>query len=179
VPVTDPATLAGLGLAAGDYPLGITRAENLNRVRIHGVEFSTHWEFAPDWHVWGSLAYARGRDRQTGRHLNSVAPLTGLVGVSLAREHVGADLTLRMAKARDRVADDANDFKAPGYGLMDLSGYWQPENLHGVKFQLGVFNVLNKTYWNALNVPSGALAQPASYYTERGRSLRASVSWQY
>jgi len=179
VPVTDPTTLAELGLAAGDYPLGVTRAENLNRVRIHGVEFSTHWEFAPDWQVWGSLAYTKGKDRQTGRALNSVAPLTGLVGISLAREHVGADLTLRMVKARDRVADDANDFKAPGYGLMDLSGYWQPENLRGVKFQLGVFNVLNKTYWNALNVPSGTLAQPAAYYTERGRSLRASVSWQY
>jgi len=176
VPV-DAAALPALGLGAGDYPLGVTRAQNLNRVRIHGVEFSTHWEFAPDWRVWGSLAYAKGRDRQTRRYLNSVAPLTGLLGVSFTRENMGADVTLRMVEARDRVADEINDFKAPGYGLLDLSAYWQPER--GVRLQLGVFNVLNKTYWNALNVPNGALAQPARYYTESGRSLRAAVSWQY
>lgn len=178
VAVTDAATLAAIGLDLADYPLGVTRTENRAKVQIYGAELAAHWQFVPHWRLWGSLAWANGEDRQTNQRLSSVAPITSLLGLSYARDRYGADLMLRAAASRDKVENDG-DFEAPGYGVVDLTGWWQPAELQGVKLQAGLFNALDKQYWNALNVPTGTLAQPDDYYSEVGRNFRVSASWQY
>jgi len=85
---------------------------------------------------------------------------------------------LRTAAARTKTASNT-DFKAPGYGVVDLTAYFEPKALGGLRLQAGLFNALNKKYWNAISVPNGALAQPADYYSESGRSIRAAIVWQY
>ncbi|PYC28256.1 TonB-dependent receptor [Aquipseudomonas alcaligenes] len=172
------AELAAIGLSAADYPMGVTRTENRARVQIYGAEVAAHWEFVPHWKLWGSVAWANGEDLETNQRLSSVAPITSLLGLSYARDQYGADLMLRAAAARDKV-ENAGDFEAPGYGVVDMTGWWQPAELKGVKFQAGLFNALDKQYWNALNVPTGTLAQPDDYYSEVGRNFRVSASWQY
>ena len=172
------AELAAIGLSAADYPMGVTRTENRARVQIYGAEVAAHWEFVPHWKLWGSVAWANGEDLETNQRLSSVAPITSLLGLSYARDQYGADLMLRAAAARDKV-ENAGDFEAPGYGVVDMTGWWQPAELKGVKFQAGLFNALDKKYWNALNVPTGTLAQPDDYYSEVGRNFRVSASWQY
>ncbi|MDG1579908.1 TonB-dependent hemoglobin/transferrin/lactoferrin family receptor [Pseudomonas sp. GOM6] len=172
------ADLAAIGLDSADYPYGVTRTENRAKVQIYGAELAAHWEFAPHWQVWGSVAWANGEDRQTNQRLSSVAPISSLLGLSYERDQYGADLMLRAATARDKVETDG-DFKAPGYGVVDLTGWWQPAELKGVKLQAGLFNAFDKQYWNALNVPTGTLAQPDDYYSEVGRNFRVSASWQY
>ncbi|SNS69393.1 TonB-dependent hemoglobin/transferrin/lactoferrin family receptor [Pseudomonas segetis] len=174
----DSQQVADLGLDAADYPFGVTRTENRDKVRIYGAEATAHWGFSKDWKLWGAVAWARGEDRKTNQDLNSVAPLTTTLGLSYEHERFGSDLMLTAASARDKVETDA-DFKAPGYGVVDMTAYWQPAALDGVKLQAGVFNILDKKYWNALNVPDGALVQPDDYYSEVGRSVRVSASWQY
>ena len=172
------AELAAIGLSAADYPMGVTRTENRARVQIYGAEVAAHWEFVPHWKLWGSVAWANGEDLESNQRLSSVAPITSLLGLSYARDQYGADLMLRAAAARDKV-ENAGDFEAPGYGVVDMTGWWQPAELKGVKFQAGLFNALDKKYWNALNVPTGTLAQPDDYYSEVGRNFRVSASWQY
>lgn len=172
------AELAAIGLSAADYPMGVTRTENRARVQIYGAELAAHWQFVPHWKLWGSVAWANGEDLETNQRLSSVAPITSLLGLSYARDQYGADLMLRAAAARDKV-ENAGDFEAPGYGVVDMTGWWQPAELKGVKFQAGLFNALDKKYWNALNVPTGTLAQPDDYYSEVGRNFRVSASWQY
>lgn len=174
----DASELAAIGLSSADYPYGVTRTENRAKVQIYGAEATAHWEFVPHWKLWGSLAWAEGEDRETNQYLSSVAPLTGLLGLSYERDQYGADLMLRAAAARDKVENDG-DFEAPGYGVVDFTGWWQPAELKGVKLQAGLFNALDKQYWNALNVPTGTLAQPDDYYSEVGRNFRVSASWQY
>lgn len=172
------AELAAIGLSAADYPMGVTRTENRARVQIYGAEVAAHWEFVPHWKLWGSVAWANGEDLESNQRLSSVAPITSLLGLSYTRDQYGADLMLRAAAARDKV-ENAGDFEAPGYGVVDMTGWWQPAELKGVKFQAGLFNALDKKYWNALNVPTGTLAQPDDYYSEVGRNFRVSASWQY
>lgn len=172
------AELAAIGLSAADYPMGVTRTENRARVQIYGAELAAHWEFVPHWKLWGSVAWANGEDLESNQRLSSVAPITSLLGLSYTRDQYGADLMLRAAAARDKV-ENAGDFEAPGYGVVDMTGWWQPAELKGVKFQAGLFNALDKKYWNALNVPTGTLAQPDDYYSEVGRNFRVSASWQY
>ncbi|MFG0419337.1 TonB-dependent hemoglobin/transferrin/lactoferrin family receptor [Pseudomonas sp. zjy_8] len=169
------------GFQAGEFPTFFEVMANRDKVRIYGAEGSAHWQFMPSWQLWSSIAWAVGKDRETRQHLNSVAPLTGTLGLSYTRQRHGADLMLTAARRRDKVENDS-DFKAPGYAVVDLTGYWQPAALDGVKLQAGLFNLFDRKYWNALNVPSAAgrsTPQPVDYYSEPGRTFRVSASWQF
>lgn len=169
------------GFQPGEFPTFFEVMENRDKVRIYGAEGTAHWQFAPSWKAWSSVAWAVGKDRETRQHLNSVAPLTGTIGLSYTQQRYGADLMLTAARARNKV-ENAGDFKAPGYGVVDLTGYWQPAALEGVRLQAGLFNLFDKHYWNALNVPSTGgrtSPQPVDYYSEPGRSFRVSASWQF
>ncbi|CAB5517591.1 Vitamin B12 transporter BtuB [Achromobacter anxifer] len=173
----------------GQYPLGVTGNVNRAKVRIYGAEASAHWKFSPGWRTWGSLAWAVGKDEGTGQYLNSVAPLKAVLGVGYSRDVWGVDAMLTTALKRDKVeypeataTAPSPDFQAPGYGVLDLMGYWRPAAVKGLQVQAGVFNVFDKKYWEAINVPTaGAIVIPRAvdWYTEPGRSLRVSLTYQY
>lgn len=174
---------------AGQYPLGITGNVNRAKVRIYGAEASAHWKFAPGWRTWGSVAWTVGKDEGTGQYLNSVAPLKAILGVGYGRDVWGVDALLTTALKRDKVeypdgppAADNADFQAPGYGVVDLMGYWRPAAVKGLQVQAGVFNLFDKKYWEAINVPTAgtqALPRTVDWYTEPGRSVRVSLTYQY
>lgn len=174
---------------AGQYPLGITGNVNRAKVRIYGAEASAHWKFSPGWRTWGSLAWAVGKDENTGQYLNSVAPLKAVLGLGYSRDVWGVDAMLTTALKRDKVeypdgppAAANADFQAPGYGVVDLMGYWRPAAVKGLQVQAGVFNLFDKKYWEAINVPTaGSIALPRTvdWYTEPGRSVRVSLTYQY
>lgn len=178
----DGATSNALGLNPTTYRYGVTRWENRNKVKIYGAEARSHWQFANHWKVWGNAAWAVGKDEKTNQHLNSIAPLTAIVGLSYVRNNYGADLMLTTAVKRNKV-EDKNDFKAPGYGVVDLTTYWEPNQVKGLRLQAGVFNLMDKKYWNALNVPdakdTSITLQPYDFYSEPGRSVRVAVSYQF
>ncbi|MGY6272540.1 TonB-dependent hemoglobin/transferrin/lactoferrin family receptor [Achromobacter denitrificans] len=173
----------------GQYPLGVTGNVNRAKVRIYGAEASAHWKFSPGWHTWGSLAWAVGKDESTGQYLNSVAPLKAVLGLGYSRDAWGVDAMLTTALQRNKVEyPDATatapnpDFQAPGYGVVDLMGYWRPAAVKGLQVQAGVFNLFDKKYWEAINVPTAgasAIPRPVDWYTEPGRSVRVSLTYQY
>ncbi|OWT56774.1 TonB-dependent hemoglobin/transferrin/lactoferrin family receptor [Candidimonas nitroreducens] len=173
----------------GLYPLGVTGYVNRAHVRIYGAELSGHWQFQPGWHVRGALAWADGRDQDTGQHLNSVAPLKIVAALGYGTEHWGAEGIVTAARPRHQVeypqaTADAPyaDFQAPGYGLLDLTAWWKPTAVKGLRVQAGVYNVFDKKYWNALDVPTAggsAIPLPVDTYTQPGRSLRVAVTYRY
>lgn len=164
--------------ASTEFPIGgVTGYENLDHVRIYGVELSGEWRFADKWRTWGSFAWAHGEDTDTGDYLNSVAPLRAIVGLGYAAETWGSDVSVTMAAARNKVSDGG--FKAPGYGLVDATVWWEPEQIEGLKVQAGVFNIFDKKYWNAIDVPDGVTVADADYYTETGRSFRISLTKKF
>ena len=164
----------------GDFPVnGIEGYTNLNRVHIYGVELSGEWQFTDNWRTWGSFAWSHGKDTDANQHLNSVAPLRAITGLGYATEHWGTDVSLTMAAARNKTSD--NGFKAPGYGLVDATFWWEPEQVEGLKIQAGVFNIFDKKYFNATDVPDLTAAQLAArdFYSETGRSFRVSVTKKF
>ncbi|MDP9836516.1 hemoglobin/transferrin/lactoferrin receptor protein [Neorhizobium huautlense] len=164
----------------GDFPInGIEGYANLNRVRIYGVELSGEWRFSDNWRTWGSFAWSHGKDTGTDKYLNSVAPLRAITGLGYAAENWGTDVSLTMAAARNKTSD--NGFKAPGYGLVDATFWWEPEQVEGLKIQAGVFNIFDKKYFNATDVPDLAPARLAAqdFYSETGRSFRVSVTKKF
>ncbi len=112
-----------------------------------------------------------------------------MLGLGYARDQWGVDALLTAARKRDKVSyPDAGpgvrypDFQAPGYGVVDLMAYWRPAAVKGMQLQLGVFNLFDKKYWEAINVPTAgatAIPRPVDWYTEPGRSVRLSLTYQY
>ena len=171
------------------YPYFVQSYENLEKVRIYGVEAKGSWKFSHGWRAYGSLAWADGRNQNTGQNLNSVAPLTAIAGIAYSQEQWGAKAQVTAAAARNNVTYPETsasvpyaDFQAPGYGIADLTAYWKPAQVKGLWLQAGVYNIFNKTYWNALSVPTaGSVAIPRAidFYTSPGRSFQASLIYQY
>lgn len=163
----------------GLYPMGVTTTINRSRVRIYGAEASGRWQMTPQWYGRAAVAWSRGKDLDSGTPLNSIAPLKGSLAVGYETATWGAETALVVAKRRSRV-ESSDDFKAPGYGVTDFSAWWTPAGIQGLRIQAGVYNVFDKKYWDALNVPnSGRDLAPVAYYTEAGRSWRIGISYQY
>lgn len=171
------------------YPLFVQSYQNLADVRIYGIEARGEWNFHANWSVFGSLAWTVGKDRATDSYLNSVAPLTAIFGVAYSTEQWGVRAQMTAAAQRSNVtypnataAFPNPDFQAPGYGVVDLTAYWKPAHVKGLTVQAGVFNLFDKTYWNALDVPTAgvnAIARPIDAYTQPGRNFAVSLTYQY
>ncbi|TCR92097.1 TonB-dependent hemoglobin/transferrin/lactoferrin family receptor [Rhizobium sp. BK376] len=156
----------------GTYPLGITEYFNRANVRIYGFEANAHKTFNNGIHINGAFAYANGRDMDTGEYVNSVAPAKGSIGVGYATDTWGTDVTF-IAAARD-FDKSGNTYRVPGYGIVDLTGWWQPEKLKGLRVNAGVYNVFDQTYYDALNT-QGTLSQAREFYSEPGRTFKISL----
>lgn len=186
----DMVTLAPPG---GEYPVaGISGYTNRNKAQIYGVELSGEWRFHENWRTWGSLAWSRGKDTDKDDYLNSVAPLRGIIGLGYSTETWGTDLSVTLAAARDKVSRGTTSagqtvgkgFTAPGYGLVDATIWWEPEkigdiDLNGLRVQAGIFNIFNKKYWNALDVPADTKLAARDYFSEPGRTFKISISKKF
>lgn len=158
--------------------------ENRRDVRISGAELKARKSFSNGFFVESSLAVAYGEYGDTGARLRSVAPLKSLVGLGYEQESWGAQMTGIFSAA---MPDDhvANTFDAPGYGVFNLSGWWEPEQVKGMRIQAGVYNIFDKTYWNAVGVASvnpnsvGSANQPVAFYSEPGRTFKISLTQKF
>lgn len=167
-----------------DFPTGYNSWANRDRVQITGAELSGRQDFANGIFVHGSLAYAYGKDQETGEFIRTVAPFKSIIGVGYQQENWGADLTGIFA-AGMRDDHKSTTFDAPGYGIANLTGWWEPEKLNGLRIQAGVYNIFDKTYWNAVGVrdvnpdTQSNINQPVAYYTEAGRSFKISLTQRF
>lgn len=172
----------------GDPTYGsLTQYQNLDRVHISGVEFSLRKDFDSGFFVHTGGAYAYGEDKDTGDYLRSVLPFKGVVGVGYEQVNWGADLSL-IAAAGMRDDDNVATFDAPGYGVVDLTAWWEPEQFKGLRIQAGVYNIFDKTYYdavemkdfNATTVPANNNTnQPIEFYSEAGRTFKISLTQKF
>lgn len=159
---------------------------NRARVTIWGLEAKGEYLLAQNWTLAGSIAYANGEDTTLDQPLNSINPLTGVVGVrydnvSPSWGAFGGALNMT-AVSKKSTSDIANvggvaPFPTPGYATVDLTGYWTLTKY--VKLAAGVFNIFDKKYWNWSDVNTGVVPGTGAYldrYTQPGTN--ASVSLQ-
>jgi len=168
----------------GLYPQGgITSFRNIPRAEISGVEANMQYAFAPNWLVRGSFAYTRGKNTTDHVYLNSIPPVQGIVAVAYGTDVWGAELSTKIAGRRDHVAAIAGSnagFKAPGYAIFNATAWWRPlPQIADLELQVGVYNIFDRKYWDATNVPTGVLAQARDYYSEPGRTVKATLKYQF
>lgn len=161
---------------------------NLPQATISGIELKSRKEFRNGMFVEGSLAYTYGESENSSGQkyqLRSVAPFKGIASVGYEQETWGTQLTGIFSEGMYR-DNNASTFDAPGYGVFNLTGWWEPEQTKGLRIQAGVYNLFDKTYWNPVGVatvnPAGASSsanQPTGFYTEAGRTFKISLTQRF
>jgi len=161
-------------------PLIVFQSQNIAEATIYGAElkagvdfgaFSDAWE---GWSLRGAAAWSRGEDETADVPLDSVDPLTATLGVAYERDAWGMELAGRFVDRKDRVSDPSL-YQQPGYAVLDLYAHWA--FAPGAKFNVGVFNLADREYVAAGDVPPlSAASINADRYTSPGRNMAVSVS---
>lgn len=168
----------------GLYPQGgITSFRSIPRAEIQGVEINGQYAFAQNWLVRGSFAYTRGVNETNNTFLNSIPPVQGIVAIAYGTDSWGAEVSTKLAGKRDDVAATTGTnagFRAPGYAIFNASAWWRPmPQIADLELQVGVYNIFDRKYFDAVNVPTGTLAQARDYYSEPGRTVKATLKYQF
>ncbi|MCJ9753528.1 TonB-dependent hemoglobin/transferrin/lactoferrin family receptor [Neorhizobium sp. BETTINA12A] len=180
--VTDTTTLWTNPSTGG--PGSIFTYRNRANVEISGVEAKIRKEFANGFFTHASLAYAFGRDTDTNEYIRTVAPFKAILGVGYNQETWGTELTGIFSTGMRPDGQD-NTFEAPGYGIANLTGWWEPEQAKGLRVQAGVYNIFDTRYYNAVGVRGinpntvSSTNQPVAFYSEPGRSFKLSLTQRF
>lgn len=172
------------------------QSNNIKHATIKGAEVRGRLDLdlfgAPQGlYTQGSVAYAHGRNNDTGEPLNSVNPLTGVFGLGYDRDDYGTLLSWTLVKKKDRV-DDSNfnspdgvssQFKTPGFGILDLTGFYKVTD--DVTVSGGLYNLTDKKYWRwddvrgYDSVGEAAVISPANLdrLTAPGRNFAVNLVW--
>jgi hemoglobin/transferrin/lactoferrin receptor protein len=172
------------------------QSNNIKHATIKGVELKGRLDLdafgAPQGlYSLGSVAYAYGRNDDTGQPINSVNPLTGVFGLGYDQDNYGGLLSWTLVKRKTRVDDtnfhspdgSASSLKTPGFGMLDMTGYYKVTD--DVTLSGGLYNLTDKKYWlwddvrGYDGVGEAGVTAPASLdrLTQPGRNFAINVVW--
>jgi hemoglobin/transferrin/lactoferrin receptor protein len=166
-----------IGLDSG---ISLFQNRNIGAARVYGAEASAVWLISDQWQLRGAVAYAHGDDKEAGVPLDTIDPLTGVLGLRYAAtgNRWGVETVLTLADEKERVSAD-DKVTANGYGLVDLFGHYNVTN--HVTLRAGVFNLLDKQYARWANI-QGFDATDASAIArarETGINFRLGMNVQF
>ena len=177
------------------------QANNIKRATIKGAEFKgrlnlDHFGAVDGLYSLASVAYQHGRNDDTGQPLNSVAPLTGVMGLGYEQARRGVQLSWTLVKRKNRVDDTqfyapdgrSTGFRTAGYGVLDLTGFYKLTN--DLTLNAGLYNLTDKKYrqWEDVRKyasvgsngqSEAAVTQPANLdrLTAPGRNVAINLVW--
>lgn len=163
--------------------LMVFQSRNVSRARIYGGEFKGGIDLGAlagwsGWSLRAAAAWSHGQDLTADVPLDTVDPLTGILGLAYDAQAWGVELAGTFARRKDRVSN-ASYFRPAGFGVADLLAHWN--FAPGARVNVGVFNLGDRKYFNPGDVPVGTLASSATLdrYTSSGRSVSASLTVEW
>lgn len=160
--------------------LNLFQDRNVGEARIYGAEASGVWRISDQWQVRGAIAYALGDDKEADVPLDTIDPLTGVLGVrySAADDRWGIETILTLVDEKDRVSA-ADRTTATGYALLDLIGHFNITDK--VTFRAGAFNLSDKQYarWTNIQGLAAADAKAIARAQEAGINFRVGMNIQF
>lgn len=163
-----------------EYPDGLTTFRNLDKARIAGIELKAHHNFVNGFNVHGTLAYSKAMNLDDDIALSSSQPFKGVFGVGYNTETWGVDTSVVAAGYLNQTISTragATTRRLPGYGIVNLTGWWEPTQLNGTRLQAGVYNIFDKGYYDAMNLST--VANVTERYTEAGRYFKLSLTQKF
>ena len=168
--------------------LTVTTKQNISRAKIKGLELKGQLWLdealnAPSGTTLrASLAYARGKNSERNEPLNSVAPLTAVIGLGYDAPSTiwGGEInwTIVDGKKTSQVSDSESVYITPGFGVLDLTAYYSPAR--DLTLRAGLFNITDKKYWSWNNTRTIDPAnQNMDRYSEPGRNISFSAKYTF
>lgn len=172
------------------------QSNNIKHATIKGLELKGRLNLdtfgAPSGlYTQGSVAYLYGRNDDSGEPLNSINPLTGVFGLGYDQDQYGALLSWTVVKRKTRVDSTSfntpdgtsTQFKTPGYGVLDLAGFYKVTD--DLTVNAGLYNLTDKKYWQwddvrgYDSVGEASVTQPANLdrLTQPGRNFAINLVW--
>ncbi|UTW00199.1 TonB-dependent hemoglobin/transferrin/lactoferrin family receptor [Marinomonas rhizomae] len=169
-----------LGTSAA-FSLGEYTNQNLTHVVIKGVEIKGNLNLSKSidalgdgWSLNGAIAYAEGDNLEDNEPLDSISPLSAVVGLGYdaPSEQWGGKLNLTWASGKK--AEDISTSKqwlaTSDYNLVDLTAYYKPTQ--NLTFNAGLFNLTDEKYmnWNDIRNLTNTSTN-LNRYTRAGRNF--------
>lgn len=159
---------------------------NLDKSYIYGLEAKTSMRLFElhngdgELRFHGNVAYAKGREKKSKNPIDSVEPLTAILGVSYSYSDVafvGLNWKLVAPKKESQIsaATLKNGVKRmPGYGTLDLVAEYKPSK--NVRLNAGIYNILDKKHWHWGNRMSQMNQRNIDRGTQPGMNAALSVT---
>lgn len=161
---------------------------NLNNVRIYGLEARGEVGFRNGFGLIGALGYAVGDDTDRNQPINSIDPLKLVTGLryNAPGNRWGGQLIGTAVERKHRIDTTTAPvpLASPGFGLLDLLGYWNLSKRATLNF--GVFNLTDRKYflWSDLQGTGGGTAAMGTIasldrFGQPGRNARVTFKYQF
>ncbi len=157
------------------------QAINIGRARIYGVEFGGEYRFSPGpegFSLLASLAWTQGDDIETNRPLTTIDPFTAVAGIRYRApgDQWRAELISTFA-GRARVPEGTTTFVPDAYAVVDFIGSYNLTSNLGLS--LGVYNLLNRQYYNYSEVRGRENVPAISQFSQAGTNVRLGVNFTF
>lgn len=134
------------------------------------------------------MSYLYGVDEVKDMRLGTVPPVKAVLGIGYERETWGTDLSwvlsggvlnnVESTAGRNETSPGTkNTALAGGYGIANLTAWWQPEKAKGLTVTAGVYNIFDKKYFDALEVVKNNSS--SDLYSEAGRYFKISLQQKF
>jgi hemoglobin/transferrin/lactoferrin receptor protein len=159
------------------WPSGIFQTQNRADARIYGGEISARFALGGGLSASAAVGYSKGSYTTLDGErtvLTTIEPLRGNATFAYdnAKHRFGAALTLDGADGK-RPGTGAV-FRAPGYALLDLTGYWR---LHErATLHLALHNLTDRRYWRYANIRGLTVMNLSEQQRRTEPGLHASAS---
>jgi hemoglobin/transferrin/lactoferrin receptor protein len=155
---------------------------NIGRVKISGLEAKLSWRL--DDVVKGltfiaSVGQTKGDNLVANTPLDSVDPRKTVMGLKYDAPSrlFGVEGLLTNAAAKTRVSSPTF-FQPASSNVVDVLAYWRP--LPQLQFNVGVFNLSDKKYWQWSDVRGiAAISLVLDRFTQPGRNVSLSAKYVF
>ncbi|MEM9530264.1 MAG: TonB-dependent hemoglobin/transferrin/lactoferrin family receptor [Pseudomonadota bacterium] len=161
---------------------GLLTFQSINRgaVEIKGAEARGEWLLGgfssalEDFRFRASIAYADGEDQQSGAPLNTIEPLSGVLGFAYDAPsgRWGGELLWTLVAGKDESDIDGPRLATDGYGIVDVIGYYDFSDRISLSF--GLFNVGDREYIRWIDT-AGIGADAPRRFTQPGFNAGATL----
>ena len=173
------------GVTSRGTPKSILRPFNINKAKTYGAELEAGYAINPQLYAHAAVAWMRGRIGSEASHgvtLSQAYPSKAILGLSYNQANQwGADVDLTLAGKGQKPGKETQ-FRTPGYGVIDVTGWWQP--IDNLTVTAGVYNLTDKKYWlssdaNGLRTVSRGKPVNLDNYTQPGRNVAVNLRYDF
>jgi iron complex outermembrane receptor protein len=152
---------------------GVRQFRNFDAAVKTGFEINWKQELALGLHHQMGIAYTRAKDLERDEPLPEIAPLDFryTIGGSYMNARLRPEATIRHVLEQSRISKEFGETTTPAFTLLDVNLMF--EFSRKIRFNAGVNNLLNKTYYEHLNRPPRGTSTPIF---EPGRNFFLSVN---